>query len=67
MNGALDGLGWLAEPWLLVLTALAGRAAALLDSPISIQYNLVSGTDEWGGCACTGSSTTSAGSPTRRC
>jgi len=23
MNGALDGLGWLAEPWLLVLTALA--------------------------------------------
>jgi DNA-binding PadR family transcriptional regulator len=23
MNGTLDGLGWLAEPWLLVLTSLA--------------------------------------------
>jgi hypothetical protein len=39
MDGTLDGLGWLAEPW------LAGGAAALLDIPTSIQYNLVSGTD----------------------
>jgi DNA-binding PadR family transcriptional regulator len=23
MNGTLDGLGWFAEPWLLVLTSLA--------------------------------------------
>jgi Transcriptional regulator PadR-like family len=41
--------------------------AAMVDRPRCIQYNLVSGTDEWGTRACTGSSMTSAGSPTRRC